>query len=235
MKPHKKSESKNRGSAILEYTIVFPLVLLVLFALFYMGFVLHQKAVLDSAVSRGTIEAARLLSDPQYKSVTAGAGGTADSLDFSNNSYNFSSSFSIEPYRYIFKYSDDGGKAAIEGKVKEIIAANSLWGIASNVTVNYDYKNFVLYQEVFVTAEQHYPLPGVFRLVGLDDEIVLKTYAVQAVTDPDEVIRNVDLTLDLIDTAIAAMGGADAKGIRDHIGDVTGKINEFATNLFGGK
>ena len=234
-----KNINKIRGSATLEYTIVFPLVLLVIFALFYLGFVLHQRTVLDSAVSRGTVYAARLLSDPQYATITDTAGGNGDALDFASGSYNFDTKFSIQPYRYIFNYSGKSYQDKVKNKVQAIIAANSIWGNSSDVSVEYKYQNFVLYQQITITAEQIYPLPKILALVGVDTELKLKAQSVQAVTDSDEFIRNVDLTIDVI-KMITGVDIADkmqngSKEILKKIENVCDKIGKFSGALFGKK
>ncbi len=234
-----KNNNKIRGSATIEYVIVFPVVLLVIFALFYLGFVLHQRTVLDSAVSRGTVYAARLLSDPQYTSITDSAGGNGDALDFSSGEYNFNISFDIQPYRYILNYSGKNYREKVENKVRSIIAANSIWGLSSNVAVDYHYQNFVLYQQITITAEQTYPLPKILALVGVDPELKLKAQSVQAVTDPDEFIRNVDLAIDVVKQVtgfdIRKGMSAGSEKILKGIQNVCDKIAKFSGALFGKK
>lgn len=226
MKKKKERDSKINGSVILEYTIVFPLVLLVIFALFYAGFILHQRSTLDGAVNRGTIYAAKLLSDPQYSTIVKGVGANGDALDCESSSYSFSSKFDIQPYRYIFSYNGGSAKEPVVKKVKNIVQANSFWGGTSNLTVDYSYKNYVLYQEITIAAKQEFPLPDIFKLVGLDDHIEISSTSVQAVTDPDEFIRNVDLTIDVIEMVT----GTDVDGT---IKNVVSKISKFAQSLFG--
>ena len=235
--PQVKNHNKTRGSATLEYVIVFPLVLLVIFALFFLGFVLHQRTVLDSAVSRGTVYAARLLSDPQYAGITATAGGDGDALDFSTDTYNFNTDFSIQPYRYILNYSGKSYQEKVKNKVMAMVSANSIWGSASNVSVDYQYKNYVLYQQITITAEQTYHLPKLLALVGVDPEMKLKAQSVQAVTDSDEFIRNVDLSIDIIEQ-ITGVNLNDAmhkksEDILKGMQNVCDKIGKFAGALFG--
>lgn len=232
MKNHTQASNRISGSVILEYTIVFPLVLLVIFALFYMGFVMHQRAVLDGAVGRGIITASRMISDPQYATITGGVTGQGDQLDFSSDSYNFTTEFDIQPYRYIMNFNSATGKNAVENQVMNIVKANSIWGNPSAVSIEYQYKNYVLYQEVQISAEQRYPLPGLFGLIGLDDEMVLESAAVQAVTDPDELIRNVDFSIEIIDTVLEKTGITD-DGIRGEMQKVVKTISDFAKNIFG--
>lgn len=223
----KQQMNKSSGSAIIEYTIVFPLVLLVFFALFYAGFIMHQRSVLDAAVNRGTIYAARLLSDPQYSGVVQGAGAGGVALDCANNSYNFNSDFSIQPYRYIFGCDNDGEvKSKVENMTKQIIKANSFWNGGVEPTVKFEYHSKIIYHETSLVAEQTFPLPGILKLVGVEDEMKLKATSVQAVTDPDEFIRNVDMTLDIISMFL----GQDAG---DAIKNVVNKISDFSHKLFG--
>lgn len=225
MERKKEDNSRISGTVILEYTLVFPLVLLVIFALFYAGFILHQRSVLDGAVNRGTIYAARLLSDPQYSTIVSSAGAGGDALDCESSDYSFSSKFDIQPYRYIFNYNGGTAKGPVEEKVKNIVQANSFWGGTSNLTVNYSYKNYVLYQEISISAKQKIPLPGLFKLIGLDDYIELSSVSVQAVTDPDEFIRNVDLTIDVLEMVTG-------NNVKETIQNVVSKISKFAENLF---
>ncbi len=212
----------------MEYTIVFPLVLLVIFALFYAGFILHQRSVLDGAVNRGTVYAAKLLSDPQYSAIVSSAGADGDALDCETDSYTFHSEFDIQPYRYVLNYNGESAKSPVETKVKNIVQANSFWGGTSNLEIDYNYKNYVLYQEITLSARQEFPLPGIFKLVGLEDHITVSAVSVQAVTDPDEFIRNVDLTFDVIKMFTGHDVVASIQGVVE-------KISKFADSLFGEK
>ncbi len=114
MKRNRNTRGRNRGSAIIEYTVVFPLVLLIIFALFYAGFMLYQRSVLDGAVNRGTIYAARILSDPQYATVVSSAGADGDGLDCETDTYDFDADFEIEPYRYILNFNGEDAQQAVE-------------------------------------------------------------------------------------------------------------------------
>ncbi len=227
MSRRKETNNRNSGSAIIEYTIVFPLILLIIFALFYAGFIMHQRSVLDSAVNRATIYAARLLSDPQYKTIVSSAGPEGDALDCESNSYTMEESFEIQPYRYLTNFNGGNAEEPVKQKVQSIVQANSFWGGTSNLDVTYSYTNYVLYQQITISAKQEFPLPGMFKLVGLDDKIEISSVSVQAVTDPDEFIRNVDFTIDIIERITQS-------NVVESIQQVTGKIAKFADVLFGG-
>ena len=221
----KQQMNKSSGSAIIEYTIVFPLVLLVFFALFYAGFVLRQRAVLDSAVNRGVIYGARLLGDPQYETIVSGVGAGGDALDCENANFNFNSQFDIEPYRYVFDFRGTQEKAKVKAMTEEIIKSNSFLTGNNEPTVECEYKNYVFYQEITVKAKQEFPLPEILKLVGVEDKLTLESIAVQSVTDPDEFIRNVDLTIDVI-------GKIFGKTPTDAIKGVVDKINTFIDSIF---
>jgi hypothetical protein len=56
---------------MLEAVIILPCVLVCVFALVFAALWLGEAAVIEGAVRRGAVYASRLISDPQYETVTA--------------------------------------------------------------------------------------------------------------------------------------------------------------------
>ena len=61
---------KEKGAATLvEYAIVLPVVFAIVFMLLFVGFTMHQKAVMEAATQRSAIYVARTITDPSYENI----------------------------------------------------------------------------------------------------------------------------------------------------------------------
>lgn len=220
---------------MLEAVIILPCVLVCVFALVFAALWLGEAAVIEGAVRRGAVYAARLISDPQYETVTAyAASGGADQPDFGAGTYVFNKKASIKPYRYLLP-ADGDISDKVEAYVTSIIE-NTKIGVtgAELEEVTCTQKNMILYQQVTIKAETSYSLPGVFEAVGLGALLKLEAEAVSAVTDPDEFIRNVDFAAEIIFDIVEKTGIKDKiEEYAESISGVFDKILGFKDKLFG--
>ena len=61
---------KEKGAAtLIEYAIVLPIVFAIVFMLIFVGFTMHQKAVMEAATQRSAIYVARTITDPSYENI----------------------------------------------------------------------------------------------------------------------------------------------------------------------
>ena len=231
MKIYKKIKEE-KAAIILESTIVLPLVFVVLFAMIFMGFILHEQSTIDGAAKRGSIYAARLISDPQYSKVIAGAVSGAsdpDAVDLFKAEYGFSSLAPIKPYRY-FSNSKGEMESLVTAEVKRIIDKSNT-GLHKIDIDNIDYfqENKVIYQKVAIEITSTYKLPNVFAAFNLPTEFELKTRSAMTVNDPDEFIRNADFAVDLVSEVIRLVGETD---VGKSISEKLTKVIEFKDKLF---
>lgn len=215
-------EEKGSGT-IIEYTIVFPIVMIIIGLLIFLGFVQFEKAVIVSAAQRGSIMSARMLADPHYAEVTGTTDPKKDYKDIGSIDMKSFSSDTSSPYRYIF----DGSKDFDDGqlRIEAIIAANSVF-FKPETTVDVKKKNQFISKRIEVTITKRYKLFKFTDLLGMPDVGTIE-YSIETESDnPVEFIRNVDLADDLV----RDFTGED---IKKHVDNIFSKVNDLIKKLGG--
>lgn len=226
---YKKLKSENANSLV-ENVIVLPLIFIIIYFFILMAFIIHDRATLDAAAKRGTVYAARCISDPSYTSILQKSGHEKGSLDTNVEELTDSSFYgvgnNIDPYRYLAMDASTIRSATV-AEVYGIIEKTKIpWRDIQTGDINVDIENKIIYQNVNVSITAKYPLPALFGSFGLPTEFEYTVEAQTAVNDPDEFIRNVDL---IIDTCIAIdqQTGGNISKITSKIGDMAAKLKEY--------
>ena len=218
---------QEEGTTMIEYIIVLPVIMIVLITFIMMCFVMHDRATLDGAAERGSIYAARCLSDPNYASILKESGNEAGKLDISPNVGTFSFSGigkNIKPYRYVTGSNKTDVPALTEAEIKSIVESTRIpWRDIDIYNISVDMENKIYYQAVTVTLEVSYPLPKILEVIGLPASIDYTVVSTTLVNDPDELIRNADLVVDVIVWVDNRTG--------NKIGDMIAKANDIISNL----
>lgn len=185
-----KPLKSEKGLAVVEATIIFPIVFLVIFFLLYVGNAYMQKCRIDYFVTQAAVEGAALCANPL--------------LDEANDNKIPGMDAKIEPYRYLF-----GGMADIENntakEVKETMkkmGTGLFSGMTPNsVNVSVDYQNHFLYSTFSVNVEYKIYVPvrmlGERNFLGLD----MSSRAEMPVSDAPEFIRNVNTIEDYLQSS----------------------------------
>ena len=227
MKEIIRSIQKNEGTVLLEYIIVLPIILIILITFIMMCFVMHDRATLDGAAQRGSIYAAKCLSDPNYASILEKSGSKAGTLDISPNvsKYSFSGiGKNIKPYRYLTGSNRTDVPALTEKEIKSIVEATRIpWRDIDIYDIHVSMSNKLYYQEVTVTLEVSYPLPAILEIIGVSKSIDYTVTSTNMVNDPDEFIRNADLVVDVIVSIDHKTGG--------NLSSLIEKADEMISNL----
>lgn len=216
-----------RGSTILEYTIVFPVVLLAVMLVVFSGYLLHQKATMDAAVQRGALKAARLFADPRYDDIAVESGpNMTDKIDVASvDSLMATKAFDdLQPYRYVFMNKD--AFASIQTDVEKYIGKTQLFGKGNLTVDDVVLENHVFYQKVIVSASQDFMLPQLVNWLNLPPILTIHSSAVTIINDPDEFIRNADLVVDII----AEIGSRT--GLTDKITTMFKKVSDAIGKFF---
>lgn len=222
---------KEDANSLVESVIVLPMIFLVIYFMILTAFIMHDRSTLDAAAKRGTIFAAKCVSDPNYSQILAKSGNDSGTLDTSLDTLNDDSFIgvgsNIKPYRYL-KLDSNEIRNATQTEVYNVIQKTKIpWRDivqAGDITVKVD--NKIIYQNISVSIAAHYPLPQIFANFGLPEDIEYSVTATTAVNDPDEFIRNVDLIIDTM-VEIDHMTGDHIKTISDKIGDMASKLKNF--------
>ncbi|MEG2429124.1 MAG: TadE/TadG family type IV pilus assembly protein [Oscillospiraceae bacterium] len=206
-----------RGLVIVEASIVFPVMFIILFFLIYFGNAYYEKAKIDDIVVKNAILGAGYCADPILQVIK-------DSGDITFPEAN---KLDSKPYRYIF-----GGMKNVETEIKGKVQ-NEIIG-ASNVhlfkvmhpqltTNNVVYNNHIV--AASFSVEVGYSLYFPIKLLGAKEREVLKlnSRAEIPLSDTAEFMRNTDMVIDMTEKYFSK--GAAA------IQDVFGKVNEFVTKF----
>lgn len=176
-----------RGAIIVEATIVFPVMFLVILFLLYAGNAYYQVCRVEAIVNELAIEGAAYFADPLVTSVE---NGTIPSLN--------------EHHVYPYRSFDPNGVGSIEDdleKKAQDAIKNLGTGLFSNMkpsdsTVTADLNNAFIYSTVTVSAVYKIQVP--VKLLGDDDYLAfhVSSQSNMPVADVPEFIRNVDMIED---------------------------------------
>ena len=201
--------------AIVEATIVFPIMFIILFFLVFMGNAYYVKAQVESVVEKNAIYGANLCSDPVLEKVKE------------KNHIPSLSNIDIKPYRYIF-----GGMSEVEKKIRENVT-NELTGNTSTFFKGMQpqligsskkialFNNYVVYSTFSVEVKYRISFPIRFLGDRTPTVMELTSRAEIPVNDAPEFIRNTDMVIDLMhDTKVGKK-----------ISDLFAKINDFLSKF----
>lgn len=181
----------NKGNAIVEATIVFPIIIMIIIVLFYAALFLCQKANLQANLQTSLIYFKNLETDAN---VVIDPSGSSSILDLKANKY--SKPKIQNPYRNFFMISSNK-----PGEFKSLfykISGQMFFTSTSDIDIDYKVHNYILYQDITATAVQEVKLPIDFKLLGISPKITIATEAKVVITDPDEFARTSQLIGDLV-------------------------------------
>lgn len=212
-------KSENGAATIFEYVIVLPVVLGIVFMLIFVGFTMHQEAVMESATQRAALYISRTITDPSYENIV-----TTDSANDSNDIVSAKitkESIVNKPYRYLFAGS--GQMSDYEDMVSALIKRNQIFIDKEPVVVVK--KEAGIFTKVIVTATQQFEIPKLVKAINLPPFLTIETESVVYVNEPSEFIRNADFIIE----KIVEIG--ETTGIIDKVKSVISKVSFFNSNV----
>ncbi len=215
-----KYKNKNeQGDVVVEATVILPIAILCVIFLLYTSIFICQKALLQSALETSVVYFKNTLTD-NYVSQNEAVAYTAgeDSVVAQGNSY--SATQPLNPYaKYVV-----GKKKLSQSEFETYfnsIAKNLLY--KENLELKIDYSNYILFKEIKVTAEQQLKFPIDLSVIGIDGDVDLSAAVRVAVVDHDELIRNTDYAIDILeDTKVGEVAGK----IASKVSEVYNKMRE---------
>lgn len=216
-----KKIKNDEGMLIVEATIVFPVMFLVIFLMIFMGNAYFQKSRVDSIVTEMAYYGSAQCADPLLREIMDN--GKVPALKDAD--------YSIEPYRYLLgEIGKESGMNAIETQVEKQIT-DRIKGIKTGLfshmepktttAPDAEFNNYFVYSTFEVEVNYKVPLP--IRLLGSKENFALNTSSrcVVPVSDTPEFIRNVDMIEDYVERTEAG------KKISDKISEVVDRIGSF--------
>lgn len=210
------STNENGAMAIVEASIVFPVMFIVLFFLIYMGNAFYIQAEVESVVQESAIRGAVLCSDPLMKYAE------------NNKQLPAPKDLDLDPYRYSI-----GGMNNVESEIskslkKELTSSNSTFfknmkpKIKNSKNGGFaQYNNYVIYSTFSVEVDYSVTIPITF--FGSDEISIIdmSSRSEVAVNDTPEFIRNTDMVIDMIS------GTKIGKNIEDIFNKIKTFLGEF--------
>jgi len=212
----RKFHKEESGLAVVEATILLPICMLMVLAVYYASIFMCQKANLQANVQNALV---------YYKNVESDTYVTANTqMNFAKSTGNIGavgSSYStpkeLFPYRFFgMKFN----KAGFESFFRSV-CGYMFFDTGSNVKLTTDSDNYIVYKTLEATATQTVSPAINLSFVGVPSDIVISVTGKVVVTDSDDLIRNVDFVMDILsDTKL----GQFASGMVDK---AAGWYNKF--------
>lgn len=179
--------SNTEGYAVVEATILFPIILMTFAGVVLLSMYLPTRAVLQ----RETQYAATVLATVQSDTW----------LDYDKNEmeYYWRSGNGLRDNVYVVLLSSffkqNGSDAETIVRKRE---ANSITSHAGNLEVSCEVHNYVIYKEIAVTATRTIPVPVNLSLVNFPREIPITVTSTAVVQNGDEFVRDIDIAKDFL-------------------------------------
>lgn len=212
-----------RGDAVVEATILFPIIFMIFAGLMLMAVYLPTRALLQRATQYTATALATERSDTwlrcdpatgkyywlENKDDLGTVYGTVFGALKGNNRDEASAADQL--VRKI-----EGKDRKKDSKIQE--------EAAKTLEVEYGVLNYIVYKEIIVTATKTIKMPVDLSFVGLKNEIPITVSSTAVVQNGDEFVRNIDLAVDLVSDLSEKYGLDKTFG---KVGEFLNKFNEL--------
>lgn len=184
------------GDAVVEATILFPIMIMIFAALVLLSMYLPARATLQRAT--------------QY-AATAIATETSDTwLFFDENSMSYGLKGNLNNvYATLVKSVGSGNDYA--DKAETIVRKVEESGISvktGTLTVKYEVVNYVIYREIIITATRTIPVPVNLSIIGFPKETPITVTSKATAQNGSNFVSNIDLVVDFVDYLKGKYGGS---------------------------
>ena len=176
------------GDAVVEATILFPIMIMIFAALVLLAMYLPTRAALQRATQLAATVIATERSDTWLRFSENGTPYWVDDIMILDNVY-------ITLWNSIIPGSDCGDKAEriVRNKEGNIIKLED-----SDLNVEFALINHIVYKEIIVTATRIIPMPIDLSFIRFPREIPITVTSTAVVQNGDEFVRNVDIAVDVV-------------------------------------
>ena len=179
----------DRGDAVVEATILFPIIMMIFAGLVLLAVYLPERAALQNATQYAATMLATEQSDTWLK------------YDAENAEYKWETNKANLPnvYMQLLSAVVGGPDAKDAEKIVTKIEGNRIISTDGSLEVSCTIVNFIIYKEVQVTARRTIKPPVDLSFVGFPKEIPITVTSTAMVQNGDEFVRSLDLAADFID------------------------------------
>ena len=214
----------------LEAAIIYPVVILFLFFLIYIGLYIMQNMTVAAYAEKVAMLASREVSHPGYldmfidgenvfnTSATEGDYGNETSANNVIMLYTNVKDLDPKPYRYWSKNPLGDKSGAYENILREVVKNNSLLATNGTLGVKVYCDNQIVTQYIDVEVTQQMMDFPVLTFFGIESP-TLSYKAKASVSDTDEFIRNINFAADAIEE-IADRCGIDTSKVHEKVKQV---------------
>ena len=207
-----------RGDAlVVEAVILFPIIIMIFLAFVLLAMYLPQRALLQEATQVAATAIATDRSDT-WVEIDPATGATSPRSS-ENRPYNVY----VTTFRSLFF-----NRANVEGRAEVIvrnIASRGILRAPGQINVEANVTNFIIYQELTITAKQEIPMPINLSFIGFPTHLPIEAQATAVVLDGAEFVRNVDLAVDFGKWLDDRLGGT--------LSEAMGHVGNIASTIFG--
>lgn len=210
-----KHSRSSRGSVTAEAAIIVPLVILSLAAAIYIGLLLYQRTLIQSAASAAA---------------EAGAAAWPSGTFELENSRPAMNNGRFELYRRLY---DSGSEKRLREIEKHALLLSSRNEIVKpeETVVKAAVKDYAVYRRLEVSIAKYYSMPlGKFvGMFGGSDRICINVRAVSTIDEPVELIRNIDFLIDIekkLEEKFPTLKDLGEK-TREKMNEIKDKLEEF--------
>lgn len=173
-----------RGSITVEASIIVPLVILCISAVIYMGLLLYQRSLVQSAAEMAA-EAGAAVWASGSEAIETSRPADPEFEDF-------------KLYRRILDSDRDSRLNKIEQYALALSSQNEIVP-AARTTAEATVIDYAVYRKLEVRIDKHYmmPLGKLVMIFGGKDTFTISVKAVSTINDPAEFIRTADLVIDI--------------------------------------
>lgn len=198
-----KIKEEDGAVQVIEMTLIFPFVILILGFLIYLGSYVMQSVTIYNDAQRIAVMASREAAIPGYENFYS-QGGITTKADF-NWPDNYTPGKTVidavmdehDPYRYwTNSFLSSSEKQTLESEMIKLIQ-NSSFLSSSDVDCTIQTSNNVISQTIKVNVVKRLGLPKFLQVLGLNSTMDINVTAVAVVGDSSEFIRNTDMVFDV--------------------------------------
>ena len=172
------------GDAIVEATIIFPMMIMIFAALVLLAVYLPTRAALQRAT--------------QYAATALATEGSDTWLfyDEGSMSYRWETEKSNLQNVYIALFSDISNAKSRGEDIATTIERQGISSKAGDLLVDCHVDNWIIYKEVVVTARREFRPPADLAFIWFRGTVTIEVTSTAVVQNSDEFVRNIDLAVD---------------------------------------
>ena len=214
---------KEKGAVMAEAVIVFPIVLLAVFSLIYLGLFKLQEMAMLYQVQRVAHQGAHVLASPGYQTL-----GDYDQkqIDFSSDPADVNAYYKAAHadlfvlYRELFGYGAWTSESELQSFMDTVAQSTLILAGGSYADNTVTINRGLFSTQIKAEVTFRFPTPGVMRYFGYPDSLAYKQSATAVAMDPASFVRTVDLAGDAV-TVIS-----EKLGVKGQLDKIINGINE---------